>query len=174
MNRTRKIAYGGIAAALTSAMLVLTGNLPMGGYVCAVLAGIVNLCFSCKIGRLYTWLSFAASGIIACLLCTDRSGVLLYLLLTGYYPMLRTAIQGHWFRVVLKALTAVGSGSIYLFLCVGILGMAEALLQQYGQMIPAVLMIGYGLAFIAFDYMLGQFEKRYLGEVIRMMDRLMK
>ena len=116
MQQSKKTAYGGIAAALTAVMLIVTGYTSYGCYAAAALGGIILLCFSYRIGRRYALTSYAAAAIVSLLLCSDKSGSMLFLTFAGYYPVVRNKlneIKPAVWKIVLKCLVIFSGGALY-------------------------------------------------------------
>lgn len=94
MNRrsSGKIAFCGIAAALSLVILLMT-VIPITEISLAALAGIVGIPVVIEFGRKYGLAVFAAVSVLAFLLIPTLEGKALYIAFFGYYPVLKSALE---------------------------------------------------------------------------------
>ena len=177
MKNTKRIAYGGIAAALSAVMLIITSYTSYGCYAAAITAGIINLCFSYVIGKRYALMAFAAAGIAAFTMSTDKSGALLYLLFTGYYPVVKEWIRdinSRILRTLIKVFIVLLSGAFCTIMLMALFGVPSILSGINSETVPVLIFAAYVCAFAAYDYALILFEKRYKAEIINLIKKLLK
>ena len=88
-NAVRAIAFCAMMAACASALLILSGNIPGALYLAPAAASILVATAGKEYGALWGGLTFAASALLALMISADRRMALLYLILIGYYPLLK-------------------------------------------------------------------------------------
>ncbi len=177
MRITIKIAYGGIAAALCSVMLIITGYTAAGQYAAAFFAGIIILCTSYITGRNYAVYAFVVSVFLSFILCTNRQGILLYGLLLGYYPTVRGMfknIKPLLLKYLLKILIAAASGLIYVLLYFFVFGYTIKWIDTVDFIWISLLTSGYVIVFFIYDRVLDFFEKRYRKKIFFILERIIK
>ncbi len=88
----QRMALGGVMTALSLVVQLLGGALGIGTYAAPLLGGLCTLlvrhCADCRTALLH-WL---ATALLSLLLCSDKELALLYLLLLGWYPLVRPAL----------------------------------------------------------------------------------
>lgn len=84
----RKIALGGVFAALATVIMCLVGLIPVATYVCPALC--IFLCsFICKLcGKRIAWAWYGVVSLLSMLMGPDKEASLIFLFL-GYYPILK-------------------------------------------------------------------------------------
>ena len=88
-TESQKIALCGVLGAL-SVTLLLAGNLlQVGTYAAPMLAAFLLVPVLEEYGRKYALLLYAATSVLAVLLVPDKELALFYVLVLGYYPMLK-------------------------------------------------------------------------------------
>ena len=115
-KQTKHIAVGGICGALTVVLCMIGGLSVAGRFFCAALCGILLLPVKRYLSGKLAVTVYAASSLLLFLL-PDRMTAAAYLLLFGYYPILRDALSPlpALLRAVVKLalLTAVGCAAMF-------------------------------------------------------------
>ena len=89
MNHTKKIALGGVTAALALVLLLIGGALGIGAYAAPMLAGLILLPAGRLLGaKLHTVLWLAVS-LLAFVLVPDAETALMFFAPFGCYPIVR-------------------------------------------------------------------------------------
>lgn len=88
-NRSKKIALGGICAALALVVMLVGGFLPLSTFSAPILASLLLVPLTVELDGRTTLICYGAVSLLSLLLIPDREVVLLFLLLTGYYPVLQ-------------------------------------------------------------------------------------
>lgn len=102
-NHSKKVALGGICAALSLVIMFAGGFLPLSTFSAPILASLLLVPLTVELDGKTTLLCYAAVAILSLLIVPDREVVLLFLLLTGYYPVL----QPHFLKVSFKPLRTI-------------------------------------------------------------------
>lgn len=92
-SRTYNIVLGGIIAAMSIVIMLLTILLPIAELVFPALAGILLVCTVFEIGEKWSYIIFAAVGILSFVLLPDKSPAIYYILFLGHYPITKSYIE---------------------------------------------------------------------------------
>lgn len=105
-NQSTRVALGGISAALSLTLLLLSSLIPFATYAVPAMAGIALLPIGIEIGLSVGALSYGAVALLGLLILPDREVSMLFITFFGYYPLLKLRIDRtlrHRFpRVLLK------------------------------------------------------------------------
>lgn len=99
MKETRKLALGGMMAALSIVILVLGSSIGIGTYAAPMLAAPLLSPVGRAMGKKYHVLLWIAVSLLSFLLIADVEQNLMYLCLFGLYPIIRP-----WFEKQRKSL----------------------------------------------------------------------
>ena len=143
-KKARHIAAGGITAALTVALCMVGALTVAGRFFSAALCGILLLLVKRYLSGKLAVTVYAASSLLL-LLLPDRLTAAAYILLFGYYPILRDALGKlpAVLRITVKlaVVTAVGCISLYVGAAVmGLWGNA-----RFMELYPVLILIYYGM-----------------------------
>ena len=94
---------GGVLAALAVVLMTLGGMIPVATYVIPVLCAILLNIVLKACGPRIAWAWFGAVAILGLLLGPDKEAAAVYLV-TGYYPILKPAIEKLPAKWILKVL----------------------------------------------------------------------
>lgn len=161
-GKTKQIAVGGIAAALTF-VLCLLGSVSVGGRLVAPgICGLMLLLVDRYVSRGGAVAVFAVSAVLLFLL-PERLSTFAYLLLLGYYPLLCSMLYPlHWiWRLLIKALVLTAVGCVALFTGAAVLGLWEN--PQFVRWFGLLIGVYYGLAAI-YDMFIGLLRWRIQGK----------
>ena len=100
-NNSRKIALGGILAAVAVVIMCLGGLIPVATYVCPMLCCLTAFVVFCFCGRRIAWAWFGAVSILSLLFGPDKEAAVIFLFL-GYYPLIKDKMMRMKFSVVIK------------------------------------------------------------------------
>lgn len=92
-SRTYNIVLGGIIAAMSIVIMLLTIILPIAEFVFPALSGILLVCTVFEIGEKWSYVIFAAVSILSFILLPDKSPALYYILFLGHYPITKSYIE---------------------------------------------------------------------------------
>lgn len=88
MKNSMKVAFCGVAAALSTALMFLTGVIPIATLALPALAGCLLIPVVAEAGLPWGFGVYAVCCTLSFLLAPDREAALFYLLFFGYYPAL--------------------------------------------------------------------------------------
>ena len=104
-KQTGRLAFGGVMAALSLVILLLSGVLPTAEIALPALAGFVLIPVVVELGKKAALTVYAAVSLLALLLVPSWEPKLLYLAFFGYYPILKAVLEGRlprWVEWVCK------------------------------------------------------------------------
>ena len=83
-----RIAYCGMAAALSAALMLLGGVIPAATYAVPMLCGLLLLPVMLEFDAKAAWTTYAAAALIVLILGFDKEAAFFYIFL-GYYPIVK-------------------------------------------------------------------------------------
>ncbi len=92
MRESSKAALGGIIAALSVSMMLITYISPVLVYTAPVFAGMFLLIIVEEIGYHWAFGTFTAVSLLSVFMIADKEAAVFYTMLFGYYPILREFI----------------------------------------------------------------------------------
>ena len=167
MKQSKKIALGGMMAALSIVVLFLAGVIPMFIFAFPVIAGLLLLPVCVEMDWKWGVGVYLAVSILSLLLVPDREVVFSYICLFGHYPVTKLFLEklrSRVLRVGAKLLTFSVSVGLCLLLTLWLFGMDYILadFSFFGEIGLAVL-TGLGLLLLfLYDYVLGRFSVLYV------------
>ena len=88
-----QIAFGGVIAAVSLVIMLITGFIPIGTYACPALAGFLLAAVVIELGAGWAWAVFAAVALASVFFAGDKEAALYYMLFFGFYPILKAKIE---------------------------------------------------------------------------------
>jgi len=147
-NRSRsreqsgKIAFCGLMAALSIALMLTGGMIPIATYCAPMAAGVLLLPIMLEYGKKAAWTAYAAVALITLLMGVDKEAAFFYLFI-GYYPLLKWEIErikNKKFRFLCK-LVVFNTAIVIMYLILGFLLNMDALIQEFTQMGAVLLLV---------------------------------
>ena len=99
MKITSKIAFGGIVAALSVAIMFLS-FIPAFTYILPELAGALIVLMVIEFGKGWAFLTYLTVGIVSFFVASDREASILYILFFGFYPILKAVFESKLPRIL--------------------------------------------------------------------------
>lgn len=163
---SRRIAFGGIAAALSLLFLFLSGVFPFAEYTCPALAGIVLIALVIDFGKPTAWIAYGAVALLALIATPNKESAVLFVFFLGYYPILKSNIEQLRSRVAEWAVKLVAfnlMGALAYLLLINVFGMTGLLEEMSGGMQYGLLLFwGLGnIAFVVYDLALSRLIQLY-------------
>lgn len=159
------VALGGMIAALSVVLILLTALLPVADLVLPAAAGVLLIAAVFELGQGGALLIYVAVGLLSLLLPTDKSAVLYYIFLFGHYPVLKTYLE----RIPGTALRWVAKLAMF-NVCAGVaLALAWFLFgvsRQFFAGLPvaagaALAVVAANLAFAVYDIAVARLAEQY-------------
>lgn len=112
MKKSTQVAIGGLSAAICLLLMFMTGLIPLSSYILPAMAGIVLIGVGQESGGKTAMLVYAVTSLLGLMIVPDREAILLFIMLLGYYPILRPHLERlprivSWFLKLLLLNTVV-------------------------------------------------------------------
>ena len=157
-------AFCGMAVALETALMFLTGLMPTATYSLPALAGLVGIVIVVELGVKWAWPVYGAAPILSALIAPDKEAAALYVLFFGCYPILKAIVERRWRRWtqwICKLLIFNAAAVLYYFIATRVLGVPEESFWTFGILLPAVLLAAGNLVFLLYDYVVSGLVRVY-------------
>ncbi len=154
-KNTKNIAFSAVFTALSVVLLLLSSALPNMSLSILAVAGVVSALALSECGYRYTLLMYLATCVISAIFVPDKSCVILYVLLFGHYPMLRTII-GRVGKAWLCLIIKLAAANILAF---AVLYITLSFFENVGHVIimgRKYFFLFYNLAVILYDVFIGK------------------
>ena len=164
-----KIALCAVIAALSVVMLMLTSIIPFGTYALPGLAGAFLVIVVIELNAKWALGVFAVTSLMGFFLAGDKEAAVCYILLLGYYPILKNLIeQKIMLRVVrillkLAAFNAAAVGTFYITTLLLAIPAEEYTL--FGIYMPLAFLAAGNLVFLLYDLALTQSVVFYVRKI---------
>lgn len=93
MKKSTQVAIGGLSAAICLLLMFMTGMIPLSSYILPAMAGIVLIGVGQESGPKTALLVYGVTSLLGLMIVPDRESILLFIMLLGYYPILRPRLQ---------------------------------------------------------------------------------
>lgn len=169
-NKSTQIALGGVASSLCLLLMFFTGLIPFSTFAMPALAGMVLIAIVIENGYKAAFMVFFSVAFLSIFIVPDREAALIFIAFTGYYPIIKGAIERipfFLFRYIIKFLTFnTAIISLYLFL-MNVLGINEVLnsMGEFGKYTPLILLVMGNVIFIIYDFALTNIVYVYLNVI---------
>ena len=160
-NNARKIALGGMMAALAVVIMCLGGLIPIATYVCPILCCLTAFFVLGFCGKRIAWAWYIAVAILALLMSPDKEAAVIFLFL-GYYPLIKLTVERRKLSVVVKFLFFNVSILAAYWVLIQILGLDQIAQEnaQFGIWGIALLMVLGNVTFFLLDRLLSNMARR--------------
>ena len=166
MKKSGQIALGGMMAALSMVVMMLTGLIPMGEFALPAIAGMFLIPIVTEIGCGAAWLTYGAVSLLSLIAAPSKECALYYVLFLGCYPLIKSFLERRRSRGVEWALkflvfnvlaAAIAALALWVFAFPGY----EDLLKDA----PWVIALGWGflnVVFLVYDLALTRLISGYI------------
>lgn len=140
--QSSKIAFCGLMVALTVALMLAGGIVPIATYAVPMLGGILLLPILFEYGKKTAWTAYGAVALITLMLGIDKEAAFFYVFL-GYYPIIKWDIERMKkkpLRLPVK-LMVFNVSIILMYTLLGFVMNMDALVQEFSQMGAALLIV---------------------------------
>ena len=159
-TEARKIAFGGMFAALAVVLMSMGGMIPVATFVCPMLCMLLLAFVTKMCGSRIGWAWYGAVAVLSLLLSPDKEAASVFLFL-GFYPIVKPRFDRFRFSVLPKlALFNVLILAMY-GLLIRLFGMDQiaAEFAELGQMLTAVMLLLGNVIFLLLDRVLTRFSR---------------
>ena len=163
-NQSTLAALGGICAALSVVLMLVSSIIPLATYIAPMLAGIALLPMKEEMGSKSALLSYLACSILCVFLVPEKECVMMFIFLLGWYPIAKDyldRIKSKLLRFLTKLAVFNISTFLGYYLLIKLLSM-EYILEEFGGAVLFIVTVITGnIAFIVYDISLVLLKKFY-------------
>ena len=154
-NQTKKIALGGMLAAVALVVMCFGGFIPIATYVCPMLCCIGQFVVLRFCGRRIAWAWYGVVAILSLLLGPDKEAVAVFVFL-GYYPILKPRMDKLPVKWLYKGILFNAAVLTMYWLLIHLMGMAqlEEEFSELGMAMTAVMLVLGNVVFFLLDKVL--------------------
>ena len=159
-GEARRIAFGGMMAALAMTIMCVGGLIPIATFTCPVISMLI-LAYVTKIcGKRIGWAWYGAVSILGLMLAPDKEAAAVFAFI-GFYPIVKSAFDRMKFGVVLKLILFNTLILIMYGLLIYIMGMDQLAeeFREMGQIMTVITLILGNAVFFLLDKALRRFQK---------------
>lgn len=156
-NQARRMALGGVLAALAVVLMTMGGMIPVATYVVPMLCMMILKVVASLCGRRTAWAWYGAVTLLGLLLCPDKEAAAVFGAL-GYYPIVKPGLDKTRFSWLWKGLLFNGSILLLYWILLNLLGVGD-LAEEFalmGKAMMAVLLVLGNVVFVLLDLVLGR------------------
>ena len=156
----RKIAFGGMMAALAVVIMSLGGLIPVATFVCPVLCMMI-LAFVLKMcGSRIAWAWYGAVSILSVLLGPDKEAAAVFVFL-GFYPILKPWLDGKKLGLFLKLLLFNAAILLMYGVLIRLFGMEQIATEykEMGMIMTGIMLVLGNVTFFLLDKVLTRFQR---------------
>lgn len=174
-HHTKQLALSGILAGLGVVLLLLGALLQVLDLSAAAIVALLIVVAVIELSPIYPILIYAVTGLLALLLLPDKLSAVVYLLITGYYPIAKLYLERlpmvlEWVaKMVVFYLSLSATLGIGVWLLSLDLSFAGTKLAGWGGWIMVALYLLGTVVFVLFDILLSRFATIYM---VRLRKRL--
>ena len=158
-KKSTQVALGGLAAALCTLLMFLTGMIPFATYALPAAAGIVLVAVVVENGAPTAALVYGAASILALFVVPDREAALMFVFFFGYYPILKfrlDRLRSKPLQYALKFLIFNVAIVVAYLIVIYLFGIADVLesFGSFGRYSVLVLLLMGNVVFAVYDFAL--------------------
>lgn len=175
MNKSIRLALCGIITAFSVMLMFLTGLIPVGTYALPGLAGMLLIIIVIEYGAGWAWPVYVATAILSVLIAPDKEAALAYVLLFGYYPILKSLIErlrkSFPITLFMKLIVFNAATVSEYFLAMWVLKIPQDSFEIFGASVPAAFLVLANISFFLYDYALSGLVVMYCKKYHSMVNR---
>lgn len=178
MRESSKSALGGVLAALSVSMMLLTYLSPFMVYASPAIAGLFVLILQYEAGRGWAFGEYAAVGLLSMILVADKEAAVFYVCLFGLYPILQDIIN-HYIRlrvlrILIKFVVVNASLLLSFVLCLFVFGVTYDDLFERGKVFVVLFLLGMDFLLFLYDFLVRRLQDVYVRKLRKKLLRLFK
>lgn len=156
----RKIAFGGMFAALAMVIMNIGSLIPVATFVCPVLCMLILAFVTRMCGDRIGWAWYGAVGLLSVIMAPDKEAAAVFAFL-GFYPIVKPKLERIRFGLILKLMLFNGLILVMYALLIRVFGMAQiaAEYRELGTVMTVVTLVLGNVTFLLLDKVLTRFSK---------------
>lgn len=177
MNKTSKTTLGGIIAALSVIIMLLT-VIPVMTYVSPMVAGALLIVVVMEMDKKWGYGIFAVVCVLSLLIAADKEAAVLYVMFFGHYPVTKAVIES---KIKSRALEYAVKFFVFnltmivsYLLIIKVLALPMDDMEQWGKIGWAALLVAGNVIFPIYDITLGKCIILYDVRIRKILRKLFK
>lgn len=173
-----RVAVCSVISALSLVLMLLTGFVPIGTYAFPCFAGMLLVTIVIEYGWKWAVLVYAVISVLSLFLVSDKEAVVFFIMLFGYYPMLKNIIESKFQKkfgriagCVLKFLIFNAAAVAAFLITTFLLAIPADEYTLFGFYVPWVFLLIGNIFFALYDYAVTVFAAQY---VCRLRDKIIR
>jgi len=165
MSKNSKITLCGVVSALCIALMFLNTVLPFMYLTIPAAAGILLLFLLLETSASWAFMSYATVSCLSILILPEKSSALLFILLLGYYPLIKFYIDKCKIKILnllIKFLIFNLTAILYFIIATKILKVPAEEIQAFGISIAWLLLMLGNITFFLYDFALKGVAWKYM------------
>ena len=156
-TEARRIALGGMMAALAVVLMAMGGMIPVATYVIPMLCVFLLRFVYGSCGRRIAWAWYGAVALLGLLFCPDKEAAAVFAAL-GYYPIVKPKLDKARLPWLWKGLLFNGTVLILYWLLLNLFGLQQVVqdFEEIGTIMTVILLVMGNLVFLLIDILLGR------------------
>ena len=156
-TESRRIAVGGMMAALAVVLMAMGGMIPVATYVIPMLCMFLLRFVYGSCGRRIAWAWYGAVALLGLLFCPDKEAAAVFAAL-GYYPIVKPKLDKARLPWLWKGLLFNGTVLILYWLLLNLFGLQQVVqdFEEIGTIMTVILLVMGNLVFLLIDILLGR------------------
>lgn len=176
-RNSTKTAVGGIIAALSVVLMMLTSVIPTLTYALPAISGVLLVVIVVEINKKWATGVYFVVGILSLLLLADKEAAVMYVMFFGYYPIIKAVFEKKFYKVIswILKFSVFNISMITAFLIVTyVFNIPFDEMEEYGT-IAAWGLLGIGnVVFVIYDIALTRLVTLYLLKWRKVFKRIFK
>lgn len=154
-TESRRIALGGMMAALAVVLMAMGGMIPVATYVIPMLCMFLLRFVFGSCGRRIAWAWYGAVALLGLLFCPDKEAAAVFAAL-GYYPIVKPKLDKARLPWLWKGLLFNGTILILYWLLLNLFGLQQVVqdFEEIGEVMTAALLVMGNVVFFLIDVLL--------------------
>lgn len=161
-----RVALCAVTAALSVVMMLLTSVIPFGTYVFPGIAGSFLVIIVIELNSKWALGVYAVTALLGFFLAGDKEAAVCYILLLGYYPVLKNLIERRvrqrFLRIVIKLIVFNAAAVGTFFITTLLFAVPAEEYTLFGVYMPLVFLAAGNLVFFLYDIVLTRFVMLYV------------
>lgn len=165
VNKTYKLAFSSVIAALSLVMLFITAFIPVGTYALPCIAGAMLAAVVIESGYIAATAVYSVVSIMAFLLVADKEAVLYYAAFLGFYPIIKGLLERiklRFLQYILKSFVFNVCIIVAFYISITLLSVPKESFVLFGVYVPWVFLVAGNVIFVIYDLCLTRIITQYI------------
>ena len=166
MRKSAKTALGGIIAAISVALMLLSAVIPFTEYALPAFTGALMIVMVIEVGKGWAFSAYISVSVLSLILLANKEAAMMYVAFFGWYPIFKPIVEGRVkpkiLQWVIKFLAFNAAVVSAYFILIGIFGLRPEDLTEHGLPGLIALLLGGNAMFVVFDMFINRIVALYL------------